>query len=132
MFNWSSVPDAEPTVIPSGLYTAIPSADPSEQTSNFKDKSGNEKKYWALPLELINEKGERFSWTWCFSLKSPSFSRWLEIMGGYVLPSGKVKPPLDNAPKSFRIELIKDINKDNKLVNKVVGIFADTSTPVPA
>jgi len=131
MFNYSSLPTAEPLVIPSGVYKATPAADASEQTSNFKDKSGNVKTYWALPLDLVNEKGEEFTYTWCFSAKNTLFTRYLEIMGGYVQPSGKVKPPLDNAPKTFMIELGKKLNKEGtRQINEVLRVFTDNSKAV--
>jgi hypothetical protein len=129
MSFYSSLPTAEPLQIPMGTYTATPAGDATEQPGNFKDKAGNFKTYFTIPLILVNAKGEEFSYNWNFSKKNPIFLRYLEIMGGFVLPSGKVRPPLENAEKEFTIQITVDVNKDGKKINKVVDVWKLSRTP---
>jgi hypothetical protein len=133
MSYFSSLPPAEPMLVPMGTYQASLAGEASEQTSRFKGKDGKEKTYWALPLTLRNTAGEEFSFLWCFGSKAPLYLKFLEIMGGRTTPSGRVNPPLDNTENSFMIKLGEKQNREKtKLVNEVLDVWTDNRKAVAA
>ena len=126
MSYFSSLPPAEPTLVPMGTYHASLAGEASEQTSAFKDKAGNAKTYWAMPLTLRNDEGEEFSFLWCFGPKAPIYLKFLEVMGGIPTASGRVHPP-DEADNNFMIKLGEKQNREKtKLVNEVLDVWKET------
>ena len=122
-----SLPVGEPNTVPSGTYYARVLAEATEKTSKFDAN----RKYFTLPLEIVNNDGERFDYVWAFGPKNSVYLKFLEIIGGTQMASGKVVPPISEVGKTFVVKINEQPSKDkSRLVNSIIGVYPDNRQAV--
>jgi hypothetical protein len=115
-----------------GTYVAEVKSEIKEKPSNFDTSQS----YLELPLTLKSERGEYFSFTWCFTERSPKLGDFLLALGGRRLPSGNVQPPPGTyigrkVMVSVGQRSAKGAN-DGRLVNEILSVWAyDEAEPEP-
>jgi hypothetical protein len=107
-----------------GTYVAEVKGEIQEKVSTFD----NSRSYLELLLMLKSDRGEFFSFSWCFTVRSPKLADFLLAIGVRRLPSGNVHPP----PKGPYIgqKVYVSIGqqsakgaKDGRLVNEILSVY---------
>ena len=129
-----TLPIGEPSTVPAGIYYAKVLAEATEMTSKYDAN----RKYFTLPLEIVNNDRERFDYVWAFGPKNVVYLKFLEIIGGTQMASGKVVPPISEVGKTFVVKINEQPSKDkSRLVNSIIAVYPDNrqaakeGTPAP-